>query len=122
MKKVAIGCGIAALIIIAIGVGAVIFGVRWVDTVTAPGMVKNIAADTARTTQILGDLQISMDKHGSTQIGVVAHADCAGNPVPDRTQKQQVVVAMSTLSSEFPEAEVVGIWLDINSIAERIRA
>ena len=98
------------------------FGVRHIDTITAPGVVQHLAHPTERTPQILDDLRISIEKHGSTQIGVVAHADCAGNPVPDRTQRQQVVVAMSTLGSEFPEAEVVGIWLDINSIAERIRA
>jgi hypothetical protein len=31
MKKIAIGCGIAALVIIAIGIGGVIFGIRWVE-------------------------------------------------------------------------------------------
>lgn len=98
------------------------FGVRNIDTVTAPGMVKHLAHPTERTSQILDDLRISIAEHGSSQIGIVAHADCAGNPIPDRTQKKQVAVAMSALRSEFPEAEVVGIWLDTNSIAERIRA
>lgn len=96
------------------------FGVRSIDTVTAAGMIKNIAETTDRTAVILADLQVSLDKHKSTQIGVVAHADCAANLVPDDTQKKQVALAVASLETMFPDFEVVGVWIDENSIVERI--
>ena len=97
------------------------FGVRSIDTITAAGMIKNIAEPTDRTPAILADLQVSVDKHKSTQIGVVAHADCAANPVSDDVQKKQVADAVASLESMFPDFEVVGLWIDENSIVERIR-
>jgi len=97
-----------------------LFGVGPVDAVTAPGMVKHLALPTDRTAQILDDLRISLEKHASTQIGVVAHADCAGNPVDDEVQKEQTAAAVAGLRSEFPEAEVVGVWLNIGGVAEPI--
>jgi len=96
------------------------FGARNIDTVTAPGMVKYLADATERTSQILSDLRISIHEHGSAQIGVVAHADCAGNPVPDSTQKRQVSEAVAFLRTEFPGAEIAGIWVSEHSIVERI--
>lgn len=61
-----------------------------------------------------------MYKHGSHQIAVVAHHDCAGNPVPDNTQKTQVSRAMARIREVHPNAEVIGLWLDANLIVERI--
>lgn len=97
------------------------FGVRFVDTITAPGIVQHVAAQTARTAEILDDLRISLGKHGSTHIGIVAHADCAGNPVADKTQKGQVGAAMVQLAEMFPGTQVVGLWVDDRRIVERIR-
>jgi hypothetical protein len=100
---------------------AATFGVRHIDTVTAPGMVQHIATQTSRTEAILGDLRISVEKHGSTHIGIAAHADCAGNDVSDAQQKLQVASAITNLEETFPEAQVVGLWVNDRWIIERIR-
>lgn len=97
------------------------FSVRFIDTITAPGIVQHIAAATPRTDQILGDLRISLGKHGSKHIGIAAHADCAGNPAPDRSQREQVSLAMSRLAELFPDVQVVGLWVNDRWIVERIR-
>lgn len=97
------------------------FGVRWVDSLTAPGMVQHIAEDTARTGQILADLGISLNRHGSRQIAVAAHADCAGNPVSDRTQKDQLGLATKRLAEQSPDAEVMALWVSDSWIVERVR-
>lgn len=97
------------------------FGVRNIDTVTAAGMIRHIAADTERTTTILADLDVSISEHGSQDIAVVAHHDCAGNPTSDRAQRDQVVEAVTRIRRRHPEAEVIGLWLDRNSTVERIR-
>ena len=98
------------------------FGARFIDTVTAPGMVKNLAATTGRTAEILTDSRVSTVRHGSTQIAVAAHADCAGNPIPDAAQKKQLGEAMARLRHEFPDADIVALWLDSHQIVERIRS
>jgi carbonic anhydrase len=97
------------------------FGVRFVDTITSPGMVQHVAAQTPRTEGVLADLRISLEKHGSAHIGVAAHSDCAGNPVADKTQKDQVGAAMARLAEVFPETQVVGLWVNDRWIVERIR-
>lgn len=98
------------------------FGVRSVDTVTAAGMVRHVASDTDRTTTILGDLDVSVTKHGSRDIAVVAHRDCAGNPTSDGNQREQVARAITRLGQHHPEAEVIGLWLGEGWIVERIRS
>lgn len=98
------------------------FGVRNLDTVTAGGMVRHLAGDTERTAAILGDLDISVTRHGSSQIAVAAHHDCAGNPVSDDTQRREIAKALSRLAQLYPDSELVGLWLDRNRTVERIRA
>ncbi|HET9258733.1 MAG TPA: carbonic anhydrase [Acidimicrobiia bacterium] len=97
-----------------------VFGVRNLDTITTAGAIRHLAEDTDQTQTLLANLAISVDKHGSHQIAVVAHHDCAGNPVPDNTQKTQVSRAMARIREVHPNAEVIGLWLDANLIVERI--
>jgi hypothetical protein len=97
------------------------FGVRHVDTITTAGMVRHIAEETEQTPMLLANLEVSRGAHGSNQIAVVAHSDCAGNLVPDRVQKEQLGEAISRLKELHPDAEVVGLWLNDHLIVERVR-
>ncbi|HEU4894405.1 MAG TPA: carbonic anhydrase [Acidimicrobiia bacterium] len=96
------------------------FGARHLDTITTAGMVRHLATDTEQTAAILSNLDISVRRHGSRQIAVVAHHDCAGNPVPDKTQKDQVSTAVARLSGSHPDAEVLGLWVDEHWIISRV--
>lgn len=96
------------------------FGVRNLDTVTTAGLVRHLAEDTEQTGTILANLAISVEKHGSRQVAVVAHHDCAGNPVPDETQKQQLAAAVARIEKLYPEAETVALWLNEQWIVERV--
>lgn len=98
------------------------FGVRNLDTITTAGLIKHIAEDTAQTANLLSSLEISMKAHGSRQVAVVAHHDCAGNAVSDRAQRQQVATALTRLAEAYPEVEVIGLWLNEQWIVERIRS
>ena len=98
------------------------FGVKNLDTVTAAGMVRHVAEGTDRTETILGDLDVSVDKHGSQDIAVVAHHDCAGNPTSDKEQKDQVANAVARLMRRHPDAQVIGLWLDRNWTVEKVRS
>lgn len=97
------------------------FGVRHLDTITTAGLVKHLVADTDQTGILLANVEISVKAHGSNQIAVAAHHDCAGNPVPDETQRQQVDIAVERLGALYPQAEVVGVWLNDSWTVERVR-
>lgn len=96
------------------------FGARHLDTITTAGMVRHLAADTGQTPVILANLDLSVRQHGSRHIAVVAHHDCAGNHVPDKTQKQQVNVAVARISKAHPDTEVLGLWVDEHWILSRV--
>lgn len=97
------------------------FGVRHLDTITTAGTVRHLAEETSHTPILLANLDISLQAHGSRRIAIAAHHDCAGNPVSDKTQKQQLVTAVARISDLHPEAEVIALWLDQNWIVERLR-
>lgn len=58
------------------------FRVDFVDTITEPGPDKILATGSG---ELLGSIKnrvrISVEKHSSKNIVIVAHHDCAGNPV-----------------------------------------
>ena len=97
------------------------FGVRHLDVITTAGTVRHIAEETSETHMLLRNLALSTGKHGSKHIAVVAHHDCVGNPVADKTQKQQVRMAVAHLRALYPDADVTGLWLNEHWIVERVR-
>ncbi len=82
------------------------FGVDYVDMVTEAGPVADINAS------VLRDVSISVAAHGSCGIVVAAHAHCAGNPVADEVQQAQCLAAMDLLRKEYPQLEVVPVWVN----------
>ena len=90
------------------------YGAQWVDTVTEAGPAAVMAddPDSAPGDCISARVHLSLDAHGSAVLALVAHHDCAGNPVDDATQKSQVLAGVKRLSGWFPEADVIGLWVD----------
>lgn len=97
------------------------FGVRHLDTITTAGMVRHLAEDTRHTPMLLANVETSVRDHGSRRIAVVAHHDCAANPVSDKTQRQQLAAAAARLRRLYPDHEVVALWLNQQWIVERMR-
>lgn len=88
------------------------FGVTYVDTVTRAGIVRHLTSSyDPATNSIVTDLEASMKKHGSTQVALVAHHDCAGNPVDDPTQHAQLRDAVDHFRRRLPGTDVIGIWV-----------
>jgi carbonic anhydrase len=89
------------------------FGARYIDNITCTGAVQHLAGSLTPTGEgLLRSVAVSIRAHATTQVAVVAHADCAGNPVPDSKQKIQLREAAVVVSERFPELEVVAIFLD----------
>ena len=90
------------------------FGVDYIDTITEAGMVRYLSdeMESPQTESTLHSILISIEKHGSRQIAIVAHDDCANNPIPAEMQQDQVRVSVRRLKDHFPQCEILGLWVD----------
>lgn len=89
-------------------------GVDYVDTVAESGPVRMLAEepDSRATESILSQVGISVRQHGSENIAIVAHHDCAGNPVSQERQKEQLDLAVRFTAAHYPGIRVCGLWVD----------
>jgi hypothetical protein len=94
------------------------FDVSYVDTVTDAGPVRLLASspETNAAQSIHRRVQVSIDAHESTQIAVVAHDDCAGNPVEKSRQIEQLRAAVAAVAKRHPNLEVIGLWVDARGV------
>lgn len=85
----------------------------YVDVITEPGPVKIIAErkPDSLIESIKTRLDISINKHGSKVIALVAHHDCAGNPVDKAEQIEQMSKALKNLKELYSAVEVIGLWV-----------
>lgn len=89
-------------------------GVDCVDTITEAGPVKVLAEqpDSEVARAIFRRVDISVKKHGSKCVGIVAHHDCAGNPADEGTQREQLDLAVRFIAAHYPAVRVLGLWVD----------
>lgn len=88
------------------------FGVPNIDTVTRKGIVKHLTSSyDPATNSVVDDLEASLDAHDSSQIALVAHTDCSGNPVDDDVQVSQLRNAVDHFGRRYPALEIVGLWV-----------
>jgi hypothetical protein len=90
------------------------FQAVFVDVVTGAGPVA-VLCDPERgaaAREIRDCVAVSMDRHQSRGLAVVAHHDCAGNPVSPDTQREQLRAAVSLLEERFSEVPVIALWVD----------
>ena len=98
------------------------FGVEYVDSITEPGPVRVLAEGQPipQFDSIMARLRISLDKHGSVGVAVVAHDDCAGNPLLKDQQLVQLRAAVACLRTRCPNVPVIGLWVGENWKAEEL--
>ena len=97
------------------------FNVTWVDSITEAGPVQTLTGQnwSPTTDSVLRRLEISVNKHNSCAIALVAHHNCAGNPAPKDKQIEQLNASMKYVSQKYPNLPVIGLWLDENwSVSE----
>ena len=87
------------------------FSVDYVDTITEPGIDKQIA-DNTDLESIKIKVGISINKHESELIVVSGHYDCAGNPVSNEEHITQIKKGIEVISSWNLGVKVVGVWVD----------
>jgi hypothetical protein len=98
------------------------FKADYIDSVTEAGPVLYLGerAGSEQTKSILRRTDISINEHKSTGIAVIAHHDCAGNPVDDQRQISQLQPAVNFLTNHYPNVEITGLWLDSNFQVQEI--
>ncbi|OPX89675.1 MAG: hypothetical protein A4E53_01431 [Pelotomaculum sp. PtaB.Bin104] len=84
----------------------------YIDTVTEPGPVKILSENNTGVDSIKQRVNISVGAHGSKLIAIVAHYDCAGNPVPKEVQLKQMEAALETVRSWNFDVQCIGLWVD----------
>lgn len=90
------------------------YNVKYVDVITEPGPNKILAIkeNEQLISSIYNRINISVNRHGSQSIAIVGHYDCAGNPVEKSVQNEQTLEAVKVLKKEYPNLEIIGLWLD----------
>lgn len=92
------------------------FKSNYVDNITLPGPCGLLHTQPSKyaISGLITKLSISIEKHNSNAIAVVAHHDCAGNPVSDDEQRSHIKQSVTFLKSLYPNLEIIGLWLDNN--------
>jgi carbonic anhydrase len=90
------------------------FNAPWIDTITETGIVSILSGCGRQELleAIFHRLGISVSLHGSNQIAIVAHHDCAANKVSDETQIEQLAKAQTFIQSHYPKLEVITLWVN----------
>ena len=83
--------------------------------ITSVGPVRILANKKTKNLEpIISCIDISLRKHKSKGIAVIAHYDCAGNPISDEEQKQLLQKAVTFLRNRYINFSVCGLWVDKN--------
>jgi len=97
------------------------YNVLFVDMITDAGPVKILSnKKTDNLASIISCIEISLKKHKSKGIAIVAHHDCAGNPIPDEEQKKLLQKAVTLLVNKYVNVSVCGLWVNKNREVEKI--
>ena len=90
------------------------YGVQYVDDITEPGPIAMLSSesDPAALESMRRRVDISVNQHGSHTVAIVAHYDCAGNPVCKEDQLVQLATAIDRVKSWGFDIDVLGLWVD----------
>jgi len=91
------------------------FKVDYVDMITEPGPNKILSEgqDTNTIELLKKKVEISVDKHNSQIIVIVAHYDCAGSLENEFVQKEHLRNAVKVIAAwKFPVKKILALWLD----------
>ena len=89
-------------------------GATYIDVITEAGPDRIMASTATASRLILKRILVSRDKHGSKILALVAHHDCAGNPVPKALHLTQLQKAGKIMETWNLGMHIMLIWLDEN--------
>ncbi len=98
------------------------YEVKYIDTITEPGPCKIVSQNTDNLLleSIDNRIAISLNKHGSKIIFISGHYDCAGNPVSEEIQIEQLNKSQKILRLKYPNIKVKKLWINKNWEVEEL--
>jgi carbonic anhydrase len=89
-------------------------GVDYVDVITEPGPNRILAENNELSTveSIKRRVGISVEKHDSKIVAIIGHYDCAGNPVGEGGQMEQINSSVDLINTWGYGVRVIGLWVD----------
>jgi hypothetical protein len=91
------------------------FQARWVDTITEAGPVGGLAAgDPQVVKSVESRVEISVERHASAGIAVIAHEGCAAVSGARFEQEPLALASAECLRRSFPEMKVVALWVKLD--------
>ena len=97
------------------------YNVLFVDMITAAGPVKILSNKKSDNLEsIISCIDISLKKHKSKGIAIVAHYDCAGNPISDEEQKKLLKKSVIFLADKYINISICGLWVDKDRKVEEL--
>lgn len=92
------------------------YRVDYVDMITEPGPNRILSEKSELFDSILNRIDISINKHYSNIIAVIGHHDCAGNPIDENKQIEQIIQSIDNLKEHYNhlEIKIIGLWVDKN--------
>lgn len=92
------------------------FGVDYVDCITEAAPVRILSGQTNRrqVQSILDRIELSIAKHKSKAIAVVAHQDCVADAADKHKQLEWLDLSVKFLRGQYGTIETIGLWVDEN--------
>lgn len=87
-------------------------GAEFIDVITEAGPDGIMASTATASRLILQRLMVSRDKHQSTELALVAHHDCAGNPVSREKHLLDLARAAKIMGTWNLGMKIMLIWVD----------
>lgn len=87
------------------------YPVDFVDVITEAGM-DSVLASQDNINEILRSINISININKSARLFIVGHHDCRGNPVDEKTHREQIINSVKRLKTHWPEFDIIGLWVN----------
>ncbi|MCF7826635.1 MAG: hypothetical protein K9M55_08195 [Candidatus Marinimicrobia bacterium] len=95
-------------------------GATFIDVITEAGPDRIMASTATASRLILKRILVSRDSHGSKEIALVAHHDCAGNPVSKAKHLEHLVQSGKIMATWSLGMTIHMLWVDKNGGVELI--
>ncbi|MBC8376018.1 MAG: hypothetical protein H8E26_08215 [FCB group bacterium] len=95
-------------------------GATYIDVITEAGPDKMMSSTATASRLILKRILVSRDKHHSRQIALVAHHDCAGNPVSKEQHMNHLQQSAKIMATWHLDMTIIMLWVDENWKVELI--
>ncbi|MCF7823221.1 MAG: hypothetical protein K9N35_03525 [Candidatus Marinimicrobia bacterium] len=87
-------------------------GADYIDVITEAGPDRIMGSTATASRLILQRILVSRDTHHSTELALVAHHDCAGNPVSKEKHLKQLHRSAKILETWDLGMHIMMLWVD----------